>query len=42
MPMMMDPGSDDEDDTVDIVRLADKSQEAKDILPRFRPSKRKP
>ena len=29
MPIMMDPGSDDEDDIVDIVRLADKSQEAK-------------
>ena len=24
--MVMDPGSDDEDDTVDIVRLTDKSQ----------------
>ena len=31
--MVMDPGSDDEDDTDDIVRLTDKSQGAKAIYP---------
>ena len=39
---MMDPGSDDEDDTVNIVRLADKSQEAKRIYPGSGPRRGNP
>ena len=40
--MMMDPGSDDEDDTVDIVRLTDKSQGAKAIYPGSGPRRGNP
>ena len=40
--MMMDPGSDDEDDTVDIVRLTDKSQGAKAIYPGLGPRRGNP